>query len=287
MLSYSYCFSDIVKGNTNNAAATGLEWDMTSVLPPQAGLTVGGIVYRYSVSKNTDGSFSATVQNEDAINGGYVFRETDNWDGLPGNTIYKQIPFENIPKEYFGTGSIATTGDGQVYDPFVTYAYTYDECYDPLSNPECPGWAAAFYQYLLDNGLLNKDAVLEDEFAKEFIDDLLEEREEVSEKVEDESFEEESEESERDGLQESMAAVENAISLSSTMEQAAIYTALTRPDVYAQYKKKELEGGEYLETVILKDKKINDNRGAAARMGLAQDQVHENMVSSQYKLTEN
>ena len=73
----------------------------------------------------------------------------------------------------------------------------------------------------------------------------------------------------------------------TALDQEAILRALSRPDVYTLYKQREIQGGAYLETVKLQDKKINDNRGAALRMGLAQDKVHEDMVSSQYKLMEN
>ena len=53
--------------------------------------------------------------------------------------------------------------------------------------------------------------------------------------------------------------------------------ALLKPYVDAS-----IGGGIYDDTVELKDKKINDNRSAALRMGLAQDQVHEQIVASQY-----
>lgn len=289
--SSSYCFSETVRGTTNNAAANSLQWDMSNVLPPQAGLTIDGLTYRYTVEKQTEDGLKVTVQNENPINGGYIFSETDDWSGLPSNTILKNFQLNDIPKEYFGTGSIVTEGFGSVVDPTVRYTYTYDVCYDPLSSPECPGWAAALYEYLLNNNLLKEDTELEDPYQNEFLQQLLKTREELAKKKSEESeedlVEEKEEEAEKELLEKVLSISNDAIMLVDAMQQQQILNALVRPDVYALYKQREIQGGEYLETVKLQDKKINDNRGAALRMGLAQDKVHEDMVSSQYKLMEN
>ena len=104
--SASYSSSDDVYGSTSNAAAFGLNWVMTNVLPQQAGLTVGNVVYRYTAVKDIDADMLVHVQNENALGDGYIFRETDDWSGLEGNTIYKAIPVGRIGIEYWGDGSI-------------------------------------------------------------------------------------------------------------------------------------------------------------------------------------
>ena len=64
-----------------------MEWVMTNVLPQQAGLTVGNVIYQYDTVKQTEDEMLVHVQNEDAQGEGYIFRETDNWSGLPSNRI--------------------------------------------------------------------------------------------------------------------------------------------------------------------------------------------------------
>ena len=83
----SYSYSEQVNETSTNAAAFGLNWVMTNILPQNAGLTVNGIVYRYTTVKNAEDDMVVYVQNEDAINGGYIFRNADDWSGLPGNSI--------------------------------------------------------------------------------------------------------------------------------------------------------------------------------------------------------
>jgi hypothetical protein len=64
---------------------------MQNVLPQQAGLTVGNVVYRYETVKNTEDDMVVYVQNENSAGDGYIFRERDDWSGLPGNKIYKVV----------------------------------------------------------------------------------------------------------------------------------------------------------------------------------------------------
>ena len=81
LVSSSYCYSeDTVYGQGN---AFGLNWVMTQVLPQQAGLTVNGVIYSYETVKETEDAMLVHVQNENALGEGYIFRETDDWSGLP------------------------------------------------------------------------------------------------------------------------------------------------------------------------------------------------------------
>jgi hypothetical protein len=78
---------------TNNAAANGLNWSMTGVLPdfssPNVTLQVNGVTYYYVMTKDAEDIAKVYVRNEDAINGGYVFEEIDDWSGLP-ETLFKR-----------------------------------------------------------------------------------------------------------------------------------------------------------------------------------------------------
>ena len=60
---------------------------MQNILPQQAGLTVGNVIYRYTAVKNIDDDMLVHVQNENALGTGYIFRETDDWSGLEGLSL--------------------------------------------------------------------------------------------------------------------------------------------------------------------------------------------------------
>ena len=126
----SYSYSEEVYGSTNNAAATGLNWVMTHILPEYAGLEVNGLVYQYTAVKDPESDMIVYVQNEYADGNGYIFRNADDWSGIPGNTINKSFVFPNLAAELWGPGSIEIEGDGSVEDPSVVYTYKYDTCYD-------------------------------------------------------------------------------------------------------------------------------------------------------------
>jgi hypothetical protein len=96
---------------------------MTNVLPQQAGLTVGNVIYQYTTVKNTDDDMVVSVQNENAKGNGYIFKSSDDWSGIPGNTINKVVPVGNIDISYWGDGSIDWTGTGSVTDANVIYTY--------------------------------------------------------------------------------------------------------------------------------------------------------------------
>lgn len=75
---------------------------MTNVLPQQLGLTVNSVIYRYTTEKNTEDDMLVHVQNENLLGNGYIFRSTDDWSGLPGNTINKTVPVGAIGIDYWG-----------------------------------------------------------------------------------------------------------------------------------------------------------------------------------------
>ena len=59
---------------------------------------------------------------------------------MPGNTIRKKFAVPNLAAELWGPGSIEVDGEGSVENASVVYSYRYDTCFDPQSDPSCPGY---------------------------------------------------------------------------------------------------------------------------------------------------
>ena len=275
----SYCYSDVIGGSTNNAAANGLTWNMNDILPPEAGLSINGLNYQYTINKDPTSDAQVTIQNENALGDGYVFKETDNWNQLPSSTITKMLTFGNIPREAWGDGSIQVDGEASVSDPIVVYNYRFDPCFIPLSNPECPGYKDALYQWLLDNGMLNGDIDIDDPYYNEYVQAALEQEVELEEEEEREEQEESDDEREN-----ALFAADKAIKLADGAAQQAMLNALTVVPQFDAYYTLELKGGEYEETLRLEDKNIPDNK--RAMRNLAQQELHRNLVRSQYDRTQ-
>ena len=272
----SYSFSsEVVYGSTQNAAFFGLNWVMSNVLPQQAGLEVGSVIYQYTAVKNESADMLVHVQNENALGDGYIFRETDDWSGLPGNTINKIVRVNNIPIGFWGDGSIEVEGDGSVVNPNVIYTYKYDPCFDAQSDPSCPGYIPPIPDppppppevY----NALNDEAVKE---ATEETDPELYDRDNRRRR------EERSEEGKR--LERGLAAAENALNISSELAQDFMIDLLANEARFNPYFVQTIPGGVYTEAVALPVKDIPDNR-RGLRNNLAQQLLHEQMVESQYE----
>jgi hypothetical protein len=113
---------------------------MVNIMPDVVGLDVTGVYYRYTIGKDPAADAMVHVQNENALGAGYIFRQTDDWSGIAGNTITKAVPVSNIPLEYWGVGSIEVEGAGSISDASVIYAYRVDQCANPQSSPSCEGY---------------------------------------------------------------------------------------------------------------------------------------------------
>lgn len=272
--SYSYS-EEIVYGTTQNAASDALTWVMTNVLPQQAGLTVNSVIYRYTAVKDPATGMIVYVQNENAQGPGYIFRSKDDWSGLPGNTINKVVPVNNIPKELWGRGSIDVEGQGFVTNASVVYGYQYDPCFDPQSSPECPGYKDPFVMDLLDPEIVDPldDDLLQAELDRKaaMIDEDQEERDRKNSKKDDEKEEKES-------LEQMLGIVNNTLLAAEAAAQAAELLAMNFiPATYYV----ALPDTKYEETIVLKDAKLPQN-DRAKRLGLAQQLLHEELVNSQY-----
>ena len=275
----SCCYSEIITGQSSNAAATGYTWDMTDVLPPQAGLTVNGVYHRYSIEKDPNAAATVTIQNEDAVDGGYVYQRVDDWTGLPGNTKVGFDPLVGeIPATKFGNGEIVVNGDGSITDATILYTYRYDTCYNPIADASCPGYESALYQYLLDNNLLN-GADVNDPFYDEYVQNVLDQETEVEEVEQTESEEPEEEKEER-SLEDMLAIAGAAEEIGDVAQQAAMLAQLANIERIESYYDVTINGGVYTDSLKFEDKDIQDNRKALRNLG--QQKLHRDMVRSQY-----
>ena len=269
----SYSYSEEVYQSSTNAANAGLNWVMTNILPQQAGLTVNGVVYRYTTVKDADADMLVHVQNEDAINGGYIFRETDDWSGLPGNTINKQVPVANIPIQFWGDGSIEVEGEGSVENPLVIYNYRYDTCFEVTDNPECPGYIPP---------VAMPDLTVTDPLDDQYIKDELEKKAELDEQDEEDRQRRRmmsSEKKEDKRLDAILGIVDNSLLAAENMQKHAELMAMQYiPSSYYV----ELPDTKYEETVVMKDADLPDNR-KARRQSVSQQLLHQELVNLQYE----
>jgi hypothetical protein len=92
-----------------------------NIIPQYTGLTINAISYEYTVVKNRSDNMIVNVQNKDTRSDSYIFRSSDDWSGLRGNSITKLVPVNNIPGTYWGTGEISVDGSGEVRNASVKY----------------------------------------------------------------------------------------------------------------------------------------------------------------------
>ena len=271
----SYSYSDTVYGLTSNAASNGYNWVMTNILPQQAGLTVGNVVYRYTTIKNTSDDMVVHVQNENALGEGYIFRSSDDWSGLPGNTINKVVPVNNIDISYWGNGSIQVDGFGTVEDASVIYTYQYDPCFDPQTDPACPGYIAPV-DYSLEALVYEED--------QRYIQDELDRKKTL---LDDEEEQEEADRKailakkrrETDERLEVLLGFVNTDALSQ--EQLIRHGQLTAMNGLSSSYYTAIPGGTYQETIALIDSKLPDAK-KGLRVNLATQILHQKMMDLQY-----
>ena len=249
--------SDPIYGYSNNAAAGGNNWAMSeSVLgmAPVSGLDISGVIYRYTAVKERADPFTVTVQNEHT-GGGYIFRETDDWSGKPGQTISKAIPIDYSPIRYWGQGSIATTGVGSVEDPAVVYTYRYIE-----PEPELPDLPTYTYNALEDPAVIAATEATERPETDE---------DEAKKDVEDD---------EKKDMEKALAALQSGLEMA--VGQTGMLAQMN-PVTMTQYYAATIPGGAYQETVMLDGGQIKDNKRAFRSM--ANDRLHNQMVEEQYR----
>jgi hypothetical protein len=251
---------------------------MPAVLPQESGLTVGGVVYRYTAVKKPQDQMLVHVQNENALASGYIFRSTDDWSKLPGNTINKIVPVNNIPIQYWGNGSIAVEGSGAVTNPYVSYSYTYDTCYNPIKDPRCPGYDKAMYDWLLANGLL-KETKVSDSTLDDFLNESLKNKGKTEEEKQEESHKEKDKKDTRQEI--AKQAIKNTLLTAEAVAQNNMIQAMDNVPNFSTYYT-SIPGGVYKDALNFEQKKLPENR-LGLRVGLAQQILHNKMVEAQYK----
>lgn len=247
---------------------------MQNILPQQAGLTVGNVIYKYTAVKNEQDDMLVHVQNEDALGNGYIFRETDDWSGLLGNRISKVVPVGAIPLERWGNGSIEVEGQGSVEDASVVYTYQYDPCFDPQSDPSCPDYQTP---YNLED--IIPVVEYEDPLQDEFIRAEMEKKAELEREKEQEEYERKKRSEKIKVDLEKLLGGLNAQMMndSALLQEQALFALNYIPRSYL----KSIDGGEYKDTLKFERKEISDNR-KARRAIFAQQLKHEKMLQLQY-----
>jgi len=281
-----YCYSDNIApyyGTTGNAAQSGHSWSMKDVLPAPPGLDINGVFYRYTANKNPEDDMKVHVQNKNANGTGYVFRDTEDWSGAPGGIeVRKVIGIGDIPREAWGDGSIEVEGTGTVDDASVIYSYKVDPCYDPQFSPSCPGYKTPVPVV----PTVNLDD-LYDATKDEFVNLNDEEKlsiEENEERLaeEEEKEKEEAEEKKRKYRLEKLMSASDTAALFAENQRIEQMNNIMQNQINNTYLAATIPGGQYKETIRLVDAKLPDSK-AGLRNGLAQQILHEKMISQQYK----
>ena len=242
---------------------------MQNVLPQQAGLTISHIVYKYSVEKEIQDRMLVHVSNEDAVNGGYIFRSTDDWTGLPSNTVKKIKPASQLPIQYWGAGSIETEGFGTVKDPSIIYNWQFDPCFDPQSDPACPGY---MIPYNLEDILVEVVDPLEDQYIQEQL-----ERQAQIEEEEEFERKERLKKNKRD-MEKLLGGINTKLmSDLAQLQESAYFSVNLFPTSYYN----PLQGGTYEDVLQLIDAELPDNK-EGRRVNYTQQKLHEEMIQSQY-----
>ena len=266
-------------GYTDNAAANALRWSMGDVFPTPPGLDVNAVIYRYTPQKLTEDDMLVHVQNENALGDGYIFRETDDWSGKAGGVeIRKVIGMPNVPRDYWGDGSIEVEGNGTIEDASVVYSYRVDPCYDPQFSPNCPGYKIQMPDIPEpDLTMYTVEASQTQYDEEEFYD-------ENDEDVDEKELEEKEKEEERDRkerLEKALSAADNSALFANALANSQMLNTINSRVNMNQYYEAEISGGVYKETVKLIDAQLSDNK-RAYRNNFAQQALHEKMVDSQY-----
>jgi len=270
--SFSYTY-----GYTSNAALLGNSWDMTSkVLGMNAvgGMDVTGVIYQYTAVKDKNDNFVVTVGNED-LDGNYLWKDTEDWSGKYGMKIRKLIPLAYLPIAKFGKGKIATTGTGSVEDANVIYMYRFDACFDPQSDPSCPGYVKPIP---VVPKIIIYDA-LEDDNVK---DATKETDRDLSEETETEEVNEDEEKDEDDmRLEMALASSTNALTIANELTQGSVVRTMNTATNITNYYVADISGGAYKDSTPLQGGTIVDNKNAFR--SLAQDNLMNEMIGEQYK----
>ncbi len=274
-------YSGLVLGNLNpyygytgNAFLHGNPWSMDNVLPDPSGLSVNGAFYTYTPIKETNADFEVEIGNHNADGTGYVWKETDNWDGVQGGiAIIKNVPLPYVHRSQFGDGFLNTTGEGTVTDANVVYSYKVDPCYNPQADVNCPGFIPPPPPKvdLTEVYDATEDSVIEQVEVEKIDED---------ERDSDEMSEEEKEEEERaKRLERAMSINDNSAMFADNL--AMLQQLNASGANVTTYLNKTIQGGTYTETTELNGGTMPDNK-KGRRMNWSTQKLHDELVNLQY-----
>lgn len=274
-----FCSSSIQAysfGYTPNVAISGLEWTMTPTYLGANGINgmdVSGVTYKYTPIKNKEDDYVVTLEN-DKIGGGYVFQDKQDWSQREGGIeVRRTIALPYTPLAVFGDGRLKQEGTGSIENADVRYIYRFDPCFDPQSDPNCPGYKKPKppplpeipdYDALQDESV----AIAQAETDRKLLDD------EQAEKEEEEEEEEES-------LEFMLADVQNALTIANEIAQSVILQQLNNVTNLTNYYVSTIPDNYYPDAVALQGGTIVDNRRALR--SLSQDARMNEMIEEQYK----
>lgn len=279
----SYSYSEVVHNTTQNAAANGQEWVMSNIIPQYTGLTINSVTYQYTTMKDTQDQMVVKIQNESVGTAGYIFQSVDDWSGVPGNTISKNVPVlpANVSYELWGNGQIAVEGKGLVLNPSVFYNYSYDPCRDnPLFSPSCPGYAAAMAKKQMELVPEAASLATNEEVSYDNTTQLPEYYKDEEEKMLNTDRDLDAEERDR-RKRLGIKASENAMTQAREITQNQLIDLMNYLPQFQNYYVVTMAGGVYNDTEMYKPKNLPENR-KALRVGLAQQLLHDKMVEEQY-----
>ena len=273
-------YSEVVNGSTDNASASAYTWVMQNILPAQTGLTIEGVYHKYTITKDTHADAIVSITNENVNGTGYIYEYHDNWNQLPSNTKFKYDPIASSLGTLWGKGQIKVTGAGTLSDVNIRYQYRFDTCFIPLSDPTCPDFRNALYQYLIDNDLLNNEPSIDDPYYNEWVKLQLEQTAKEEEKLEVAEEELEEEEEEKLTMQDLFSVEGLTKKLSDPFEQVKMLQKMASLEKLEGYYDVVIQGGVYEDTIKLVDGSIKDN--FRVLRNLSQSKVHEEMINMQY-----
>ena len=250
---------------------------MQNILPAQTGLTIEGVYHKYTITKDANADAIVSITNENIDGTGYIYEYHDTWDQLPSNTKFKYDPIASSLGALWGKGEIKVTGAGTLSDVNIRYQYKFDTCFIPLSDPTCPDFRNALYQYLIDNDLLNNEPSIDDPYYNEWVKFQLEQTAKEEEKLEVADEEELEEEEEKLTMQDLFSVEGLTKRLSDPFEQVKMLQEMASLEKLEGYYNVVIQGGTYEDTTKLVDKSIKDN--FRALRNLSQNKVHEEMIN--------
>ena len=250
---------------------------MNNLLPSQTGLTVEGIFHRYTLTKDPTKDSTVSITNKKIGNDGYIYEYTDDWNKIPGGTKVTYDPIPSTLGNLFGNGEIKVIGDGSLSDVTILYHYKFDPCHTPLTDPSCPDFKTALYQYLLDNNLLDAQNV-QDPYYDQWVQMQLEEQAETEKQEVLETKEEE--ESDELSVEEILSVAGAAEKIADPSEQIAMMKQIAAIGKLELYYNIAIDGGVYKDNLTIEGGTIKDN--FSGLRNLTQDSVHRSIVRSQY-----